>query len=75
MAVNVNQSPSKLTIVYDHGLDENGKQKKASKTYGGVKYDASNEDIYDVALTLVKLQENKAIEIHKKADYEISKGI
>ncbi|WP_053954697.1 DUF1659 domain-containing protein [Inediibacterium massiliense] len=74
MAVNVNLAPSKLKVIFSNGVDENGKEKKRSKTYPNVKPTATDEDLYNVALTLIDLQENEALEVGRVDEKEISQG-
>ena len=66
MAVTVANNPAGLRLKFDLGRDElTGKTKVKSKTFSNVKYNASNEDVYAVALALESLQEYQVIEIAK----------
>ena len=66
MAVKVGNNPAGLRLKFDLGRDDlTGKTKVKSKTFSNVKYNASNEDVYAVALALESLQEYQVIEIAK----------
>ncbi len=64
MAVNEMQNPSSLRIKLNLGM-EDGKTKVRSKTFSSVKHDASAQNVYDVAETLMELQEYQTIEVAK----------
>ena len=64
MAVNEMQNPSSLRIKLDLGMVD-GKTKVRSKTFSSVKHDASAQNVYDVAETLMELQEYQTIEVAK----------
>ena len=66
MAVIVANNPAGLRLKFDLGRDDlTGKTKVKSKTFSNVKYNASNEDVYEVASALESLQEYPVIEIAK----------
>ena len=64
MAVRESKNPSSLRIKLDLGM-EDGKTKVRSKTFSSVKYDASAQNVYDVAQALMGLQEYQTIEVAK----------
>ena len=64
MVVNEMQNPSSLRIKLDLGMVD-GKTKVRSKTFSSVKHDASAQNVYDVAETLMELQEYSTIEVAK----------
>ena len=64
MAVREAKNPSSLRIKLDLGM-EDGRTKVRSKTFSSVKYDASAQNVYDVAEALMGLQEYQTIEIAK----------
>ena len=64
MAVTEMQNPSSLRIKLDLGMVD-GKTKVRSKTFSALKYDAPAQDVYDVAETLMELQEYQTIEVAK----------
>ena len=58
------KNPSSLRIKLDLGM-ENGKTKVKSKTFSALKYDASAQNVYDVAESLMALEEYTPIDIAK----------
>ena len=64
MAVTEAKNPSSLRIKLDLGMVD-GKTKVRSKTFSYVKYDASAQNVYDVAEALMGLQEYQTIEVAK----------
>ena len=58
------KNPSSLRIKLDLGM-ENGRTKVRSKTFSALKYEASAQNVYDVAESLMGLQEYTPIEIAK----------
>ena len=58
------KNPSSLRIKLDLGM-ENGKTKVRSKTFSALKYDASAQNVYDVAESLMALQEYTVLETAK----------
>ena len=64
MAVRESKNPSSLRIKLDLGM-EDGKTKVRSKTFSSVKYDASAQNVYDVAQALMGLQEYQTFEVTK----------
>ncbi|QXM05363.1 DUF1659 domain-containing protein [Crassaminicella indica] len=71
MAVSVKMGPSKLKITFSNGMDDNGNEKKRSRTYSNIKPTAKDQDIYDVATTLIGLQNSKALEVERVDEKEI----
>ena len=64
MAVTEAKNPSSLRIKLDLGMVD-GRTKVRSKTFSSVKYDASAQNVYDVAEALMGLQEYQTIEVAK----------
>ena len=62
--VNEAKNPSSLRIKLDLGM-ENGRTKVRSKTFSALKHDASAQNVYDVAESLMGLQKYSPIEIAK----------
>ena len=56
MAVNESKNPSSLKIKLDLGMVD-GKTKVRSKTFSNLKHDADAQNVYDVAESLMSLQE------------------
>ena len=66
MSVIVLNNPAGLRLKFDLGKDElTGNTKVKSKTFSNVKYNASNEDVYEVAISIESLQEYPVLEIAK----------
>ncbi|QEK11522.1 DUF1659 domain-containing protein [Crassaminicella thermophila] len=74
MAVNVNAGPSKLKIIFSNGVDENGKERKKTKTYSNLKSTSTDQDVYDLAAILVGLQTDTALKVSRLDEKEISQG-
>lgn len=69
MTVVALNNPSSLRVRLDAGLnDSTGKTIVKSKTFSNLKYDANNQDVYDVAKALMELQVYPVIEVLKQ-DY------
>ncbi len=64
MAVNEAKNPSSLRIKLDLGMVD-GKTKVRSKTFSNVKHNASAQNVYDVAESLMELQEYTVLETAK----------
>lgn len=60
MAVTEMQNPSSLRIKLDLGMVD-GKTKVRSKTFSSVKHDASAQNVYDVAETLMDFKNTKSM--------------
>ena len=64
MAVNESKNPSSLKIKLDLGMVY-GKTKVRSKTFSNLKHDATSQNVYDVAESLMSLQEYDVLETIK----------
>lgn len=64
MAVNEAKKPSSLKIKLDLGMVD-GKTKVRSKTFSNLKHDATSQNVYDVAESLMSLQEYDVLETIK----------
>ena len=64
MAVLEAKNPSSLRIKLDVGM-VNGRTKVRSKTFSNVKHDADAQNVYDVAESLMALQEYTVLETAK----------
>ena len=64
MAVNESKNPSSLKIKLDLGMVD-GKTKVRSKTFSKLKHDADAQNVYDVAESLMSLQEYDVLETIK----------
>ena len=66
MAVTVANNPAGLRLKFDLGKDElTGKTRVKSKTFSKIKYNPSNENVYEVANAIASLQDYPIIEIAK----------
>ena len=67
MSVIEGKNPTSLRMKFDLGKDElTNKTKVKSKTYSNLKYDANNQDVYDVAQALMGLQDYPVLEVLKQ---------
>ena len=64
MAVNESKNPSSLKIKLDLGMVD-GKTKVRSKTFSNLKHYATSQNVYDVAESLMSLQEYDVLETIK----------
>ena len=64
MSVIEAKNPSSLRVKLDLGM-VNGKTKVRSKTFSNLKHNASAQDVYEVAESLMALQEYAVIETAK----------
>ena len=64
MAVTESKNPSSLKIKLDLGMVD-GKTKDRSKTFSNLKHDADAQNVYDVAESLMSLQEYDVLETIK----------
>ena len=61
------KNPSSLRVKLDAGRDDStGNTIVKSKTYSNLKYNANNQDVYDVAQALMALQDYPVIEVLKQ---------
>ena len=67
MSVIEGKNPTSLRMKFDLGKDElTNKTKVKSKTYSNLKYNANNQDVYDVAQALMGLQDYPVLEVLKQ---------
>lgn len=59
MALEVRPMTSSVQIKYDLGIDEDGRRKTKTRTLTGVKVDAADQDVYDIANSIIGLQMNR----------------
>ena len=65
MALEVNSLDSRLQIQFHLGVNEDGKDITRTKSYSRIKDETTHEDLYDVANSLIDLQENPVIAIRR----------
>ncbi len=75
MAVNVTPLNSKLQMRFQVGLNEDGKPIIRSKTFGGLKSDALNENVYNAAQSLAGLQVNDVAAVRRIDEVELTEDI
>lgn len=64
MSVIEAKNPSSLRVKLDLGMVD-GKTKVRSKTFSNLKHNASAQDVYEVAQSLMALQEYSVLEVAK----------
>ena len=64
MSVIEAKNPSSLRVKLDLGM-VNGKTKVRSKTFSNLKHNADTQDVYEVAQSLMSLQEYSILEVAK----------
>lgn len=63
MAVTSNPKNSRFTIVRQVGTDQSGKPLFKNKSFSNVKWDATDQDVYDVGFALGGLSQYPAQEV------------
>ncbi|MEL7648039.1 MAG: DUF1659 domain-containing protein [Sedimentibacter sp.] len=71
MAVAANQADSKLKLVFNAGVDENNKDITKSRTYANVKTTTTNENLYNLALSISDLQSYALSNIVRYEEYQL----
>lgn len=75
MAVIANQADSKLKLVFNAGLDENNKDIMKSKTFANVKTAVTNDNLYNLAVSMSDLQSYTISKIVRYEEYQLSNEI
>ena len=70
MALEVRPMDARLQIQFDLGLGQNGRRITRTKTISGLKSDADDQDLYEVANALIDLQEHTVTSIRKISQSE-----
>lgn len=70
MALLVNNLDSRLQIQVHLGVDDNGRDVTRTKNFNRIKSESSDQDLYDVANSLLDLQEHPAIAIRRVSNAE-----
>ncbi|WP_173916644.1 DUF1659 domain-containing protein [Halobacillus sp. Marseille-Q1614] len=65
MAVSADKINTQLQLVFEDGLDGKGNVKYRRKTFGNVKMEATEEQLYQVAVALESLQQDLLSTIEK----------
>ncbi|QGU00850.1 hypothetical protein SYNTR_2256 [Candidatus Syntrophocurvum alkaliphilum] len=72
MPINATPVTSEMIINLDNGLSATGNVLVRARRYSGVKPDAANEDIYNIASEMAALQERQVINIQRRDITELS---
>lgn len=65
MAVIRSPGSSRFTLVRQTGTTPDGKPILNRKSYGNVKWDASDQDIYDAAMALGELSQHPVVQVER----------
>lgn len=71
MAVVTNQADSKLKIVLNAGLDNEGKNIIKNKTYANIKLTVTNEDLYNLGVAITDMQSYTLMNLVRYEEYEL----
>ncbi|HBT20631.1 MAG TPA: hypothetical protein DEA47_04635 [Peptococcaceae bacterium] len=74
MAVSAVPQGSRLSLILQVGTDETGNPVYRTRSYSGVKPQATDQDVYDVAQMIVDLQQYPVAEILRVNDVELSEA-
>jgi hypothetical protein len=72
MAVTATPVSSELVLVLDNGIGVSGQQLIRNRSYGDVKPEAANDDVYQVAQVLLSLQSRTPLAIHRQDTVELT---
>jgi hypothetical protein len=75
MAIIANQLDSKLKLVFNAGIDEENKDIMKNKTFANVKPAVTNENLYNLAVSMSDLQSYTLSKIVRYEEYQISSEI
>ncbi|KAF5043924.1 hypothetical protein SDC9_88349 [bioreactor metagenome] len=75
MAVIANQADSKLKLVFNAGLDEENKDIMKNKTFANVKPAVTNDNLYNLAVSMSDLQSYTLSKIVRYEEYQLSNEI
>ncbi|WP_019230372.1 DUF1659 domain-containing protein [Sedimentibacter sp. B4] len=75
MAVIANQADSKLKLVFNAGLDEENKDIIKNKTFANVKPAVTNDNLYNLAVSMSDLQSYTLSKIVRYEEYQLSNEI
>lgn len=71
MAVSVNPYSASLVVVYQAGLSPLGLPLTKQKTFNSLRFDASEQAVYDAAQALFALTEHEVIDTFIRKTYEL----
>lgn len=75
MAVIANQADSKLKLVFNAGLDEENKDIMKNKTFANVKPAVTNDNLYNLAVSMSDLQSYTLSKIVRYEEYQLSNEV
>ncbi len=75
MAIIANQADSKLKLVFNAGLDEENKDIMKNKTIANVKPAVTNENLYNLAVSMSDLQSYTLSKIVRYEEYQLSNEV
>ncbi|MDW5299656.1 MAG: DUF1659 domain-containing protein [Sedimentibacter sp.] len=71
MAVVANQADSKFKIVLNAGVDENNKDIIKSKTFSNVKSTVTNDNLFNLGVSLAGLQAHALTNVVRYEEYQL----
>jgi len=72
MAVTAVPVSSELVLVLDNGIGASGQQLVRNRSYGDVKPEAANDNVYQVAQVLLDLQSRNVLAVHRQDTVELT---
>lgn len=71
MAVTTTPVSSELVLVLDNGIGASGQQLIRNRSYGDVKPEAVNDNVYQTAQVILNLQSRTALAVQRKDTVEL----
>jgi hypothetical protein len=71
MPLQVQQVDSRLRLRFEVGQDEQGNPRYSTRTYSGVKPEADDQDVYDIAVVLSGLQDYSLVSVSRISEAEL----
>lgn len=72
MAIIVTKNPSYLKLKFDCGKNDEGKTVVKTKSYGSVKPNAIDDNLYEVAESIASLQDHNLMGVFRVDNKELS---
>ena len=73
MAIVSTKNLSSIKLSLDCGIDEKGKTIVRSKSFNNLKFDALDDDIYEIVESIMSLQDFKLLQVNKIDNATLSK--
>jgi len=73
MAIVSTKNSSSIKLNLDCGIDEKGKTIVRSKSFNNLKFDALDDDIYEIVESIMSLQDFNLLQINKIDNATLSK--